>query len=34
MVEADPSNEAHPRSMIVRVTDSSGNLGGAMWRID
>jgi hypothetical protein len=22
------------RSMIVRVTDSSGNLGGAMWRID
>ena len=22
------------QSMIVRVTDSAGNLGGAMWRID
>jgi hypothetical protein len=29
IVEADT-----PRSIIVRVTDSSGNLGGAMWRID
>jgi hypothetical protein len=34
IVEADASSDADPPSMIVRVTDSSGNLGGAMWRID
>ena len=34
IVEADTSSADSSRSMIVRVTDSSGNLGGAMWRID
>jgi hypothetical protein len=34
IVEAEASGETRPSSMIVRVTDSSGNLGGAMWRID
>jgi hypothetical protein len=34
IVEADTTRADAPRSMIVRVTDSSGNLGGAMWRID
>jgi sugar lactone lactonase YvrE len=34
IVEPDPSSRTDGRSMIVRVTDSSGNLGGAMWRID
>ena len=34
IVEADTPRADAPRSMIVPVTDSSGNLGGAMWRID
>jgi hypothetical protein len=34
IVEADPSQGAEAPSMIVRVTDSAGNLGGAMWRLD
>ena len=34
IVEPEASGSAGARSMIVRVTDSSGNLGGAMWRVD
>jgi outer membrane protein assembly factor BamB len=34
IVQRNGENPAGARSMIVRVTDSSGNLGGAMWRID
>jgi hypothetical protein len=34
IVEPDATHGDGARSMIVRVTDSSGNLGGAMWRVD
>jgi len=34
IIEPEASAPAGARSMIVRVTDSSGNLGGAMWRVD
>jgi len=34
VLEIDPGSPDRARSIILRVTDSSGNLGGAMWHIE
>ena len=34
ILEARSAGTAESRTVVVRVTDSSGNLGGAMWHID
>jgi hypothetical protein len=34
VLEPDEDHPGGPRSIIARVTDSSGNLGGAMWSVD